>query len=341
MEQKWLLLIVFALLLLTLFWVFSPASPSSLKSAKQNVVDLNLTAASSNASSSNENNTAATSSKASVPTAEKASQNRLTTVADSPKENNASATVSNNPAPDAPSTTNNSQRQFATVANWNLQVFGKSKAANATLMDAYAGILSRYDVAFVQEIRDDSGNSFRDLCTRIPTHVCMNSSRAGRTSSKEQIGILYRKDIELAEFRDFNPDEKNRWERPPIEAVFDMGGFRLKIYNAHLDPDTVPAELKALEEVVNDSGNTVVLGDFNADCGYYPSVNRTQFRNWTWVIPDSADTTVHATNCAYDRIFLNQNATKRLVGWGIYSTGINTSLSDHYPVWMNLSIGNN
>lgn len=227
------------------------------------------------------------------------------------------------------------------IANWNLQVFGQHKASNITLLEEYARVLGAYDIVFVQEIRDESGSAFLSLCARIPTHNCINSSRAGRSSSKEQVGVIYRKNIQLVGFRDFNPDIENRWERPPFEVEFEVNGYQLKAYNSHIDPDSVPEEIAALEQVVNTTGNVVVLGDLNADCSYYPEKNRTHFRNWTWVIPDGADTTVHATDCAYDRIILNGNATSEQIDYGIYKTGINTALSDHYLVWVQLMTRDN
>ena len=232
---------------------------------------------------------------------------------------------------------NSTSVRSITLASWNLQAFGQHKASNATLLEAYARVLGAYDIAFVQEIRDETGSAFPALCARIPTHNCINSSRAGRSSNKEQIGIIYRKNIKLVGFRDFNPDPKDRWERHPIEVDFETDGYQLRVYNIHTAPDSVPTELAALEPIVNASENTVVLGDLNADCGYYPKNNRTHFKNWTWVIPEGADTTVHATNCAYDRILLNGNATSEFVDYGIYKTGINTTISDHYLVWVNLS----
>lgn len=49
------------------------------------------------------------------------------------------------------------------------------------------------------------------------------------------------------------------------------------------------------------------LGDFNADCNYvrerdWPSVRLRSSEVFKWLIPDSADTTVGNSDCAYDRI---------------------------------------
>jgi len=220
-----------------------------------------------------------------------------------------------------------------TIANWNLQIFGDSKASNSTLLGIYSSIIKEYDIVFAQEIRDKDGSSFASLCKLLPDYNCNVSSKAGRTASKEQIGIIYRKGIVLSSLKDFNPDAKDRWERPPIMAVFNIGNYSLSVYNMHDDPDTVPAELSSLESIVEDKGKVMLLGDFNADCSYYPIANRTQFKNWTWVIQNGEDTTVHNSVCAYDRILLNKNATSDYLEHGIRTDGITADVSDHYLVW--------
>ncbi|EDL22322.1 deoxyribonuclease 1-like 2, isoform CRA_d [Mus musculus] len=52
------------------------------------------------------------------------------------------------------------------------------------------------------------------------------------------------------------------------------------------------------------------LGDFNADCKYvkahdWPSIRLRSSEVFKWLIPDSADTTVGNSDCAYDRIVVS------------------------------------
>jgi hypothetical protein len=91
-------------------------------------------------------------------------------------------------------------------------------------MDAIVRAVDQYDIVFLQEIRDNDGSAFVKLCARLPDYECINSSRAGNTSYKEQIGLLYRKGLNLTLFKDFNPDPQNRWHRPPVMAEFGFGG---------------------------------------------------------------------------------------------------------------------
>jgi len=222
-----------------------------------------------------------------------------------------------------------------TIANWNLQIFGQTKASKDWLMDFYADKIDDYDIVFVQEIRDKEGTAFPRLCSLLPGYQCMNSSRAGRSTSKEQVGIIYRDGIEVKEFVDRNPDKIDRWERPPVEVLFSVDGYEFRVYNIHVKPDDVRQELAALEDVMPTLGNQLVIGDLNADCSYYD--RETEFDSWHWIVKDEDDTTVADSSCAYDRIIFNDDAFNEFLDYGIVSEGINKTVSDHYLVWVEIS----
>jgi len=224
------------------------------------------------------------------------------------------------------------------IANWNLQIFGVAKASNANLMQTYSEIIEDYDIIFVQEIRDKSETSFPKLCLVLTNYSCMTSSRAGRTNSKEQYGIIYKNGIEILSSKDFNPDEQDRWERPPIKTTFNISGYELTVYNIHTKPEDVQSELDYLEDVVSNYGNVIILGDLNADCTYYNNAKQTEFDSWRWIIADSEDTTSGNSNCAYDRIILNSDDYAEYKSDGIYKRGITSEVSDHYLVWVELEI---
>lgn len=224
------------------------------------------------------------------------------------------------------------------IANWNLQVFGPTKAGNIQLMQTYASIIDDYDIIFIQEIRDQSRISFSRLCSMLTNYSCMSSSRAGRTSSKEQYGIIYKNGINITYLKDYNPDPQDRWERPPIKVIFNINDYQLIVYNIHTKPDDVENEMNYLEDVVDDKGNVLILGDLNADCSYYNNKKETDFDNWHWVISDDEDTTVSATDCAYDRIILNDDAFEEYKADGIFKKRITRNLSDHYLVWVKIEL---
>lgn len=224
------------------------------------------------------------------------------------------------------------------IANWNLEVFGTAKASDSNLMNIYESKIENYDIIFVQEIRDASNTAFPQLCAKLENYSCLESSRAGRSSSKEQYGIIYRKGINLTSFTDYNPDSLNRWERPPIKVDFNINGYEFSVYNIHTKPDDVKNELMNLEKIVENKGNVFVVGDLNADCSYYNPVNEKEFDDWKWLVPDSEDTTTSGSFCAYDRIIANNDANKEFISYGVDKTGINEDVSDHYLVWAEIEL---
>jgi hypothetical protein len=213
------------------------------------------------------------------------------------------------------------------IASFNSQIFGDNKLQELGI-PYYNELIKNYDIFFLQEIRDSDGSSFNELCQSMNDYKCYVSSRAGRSSSKEQYGVLYKKELN-ANFTDYNPDDKDRWERPPLEANFKG----LTIYTIHTKPDDVPNEINHLEEIVEDTGRIIILGDLNADCDYYDNSKYDDFDDWNWVILDDEDTTTGNTHCAYDRIIINDE----FVSYGI-NKNITKEVSDHYLVWIEIKI---
>jgi len=224
-----------------------------------------------------------------------------------------------------------------TIANWNIQTFGDKKGSENDLMNFYAQVINQYDVVFIQEIRDKDDSTFYRLCSMLPSYSCNISSRAGRSPSKEQYGILYLKKFTLQKLVDYNPDIKDRWERPPIRADFSTGNYHFSAYNIHTKPNQTESEIDELEKLIQEEKgyrNIIVLGDMNADC-YYLNSSSKLFSSWHWIIRDDDDTTSKGSDCAYDRIMMNDDAFQEFVGYGVYDK-IDPSVSDHYIVWARL-----
>lgn len=224
------------------------------------------------------------------------------------------------------------------IANWNLQIFGQTKESNQELMDFYSSVIDDYDIIFIQEIRDKSEKSFSKLCSMLTNYICEISSRAGRGNNKEQYGIIYKNKIILKNFYDYNPDEQDRWERPPIRTDFKIKNYSLTIYNIHTKPEDVQIELNYLEEIAIITGNVIIIGDLNADCDYYDNEKENEFEKWNWVVGDREDTTSTNSNCAYDRILINSDAKEAYHSSGVYKKQITPEISDHYIVWLELEI---
>jgi endonuclease/exonuclease/phosphatase family metal-dependent hydrolase len=258
--------------------------------------------------------------------------------------------------------TNKNSSERARIANWNMQVFGVKKAKDDGLMRDYAEIIRGYDIFFIQEIRDKSGRAFEKLSDMLTNYNSRVSSRAGKTSSKEQIGLLWRKDknIFLRKLEDYNTfgNWSNEFERAPVRADFvfsnhyeNSGSYTLSVFSCHTDPDHTRKEMNNLETIVDsyqsfssNSGNTVLIGDLNADGNFYNPKKEKYFKktgnnesNWHWLIGDNADTTSKtSTSNAYDRIIVNSNAFREVLSFGVYTNGITAKHSDHYVVYFEI-----
>lgn len=214
-----------------------------------------------------------------------------------------------------------------TIANWNLQIFGLKKAGDEQLMNKIVNVGSKYDIVVFQEIRDTSGDAWGKLCTRFKEkgYNCLISSRAGRSSSKEQYGIVYRKALFIDSI-DLNPDSFDRWERPPYMARFSLNNRVFRVWTLHAKPDDVDAEVRAFEKVVDSNDDTIVLGDLNLDCDYADE-DINYFSSFKRAINNSMDTTTGANTCTYDRILFNDSFV--FSGVDFDSNGV----SDHFLVW--------
>lgn len=220
------------------------------------------------------------------------------------------------------------------IAAWNLQIFGQAKAANPALMAFYAKKMGAYDVVLVEEIRSESPQPFQRLCDSMPGYRCAISSRAGRTSSKEQYGLLWRESIQLLNLTDYAPSLQSQFERPPFRAALRIGNYTFDAIVIHTKPDDAAGEIQRLDALASPPpGNRLVLGDLNAGCAYYSRQKHHDFSNWAWLVPDGADTTSGPTVCAYDRLIASPGMAREFVQYGIDAQGINGSVSDHYLVW--------
>lgn len=209
------------------------------------------------------------------------------------------AVPQNNPIQDTP----------IRVASWNLQIFGEDKASNNTLMEFYASEIRKYDVFLVQEIRDISGQAFNKLCSMVPEYNCMVSDRLGRTTSKEQYGIIYKKGmtVTIKQYVDVN----DYFEREPIYIFTSKESFAL----IHTKPTDATNEINHMLAITN----YTIIGDLNADCDYYKGPKE---RNWLI----NEDTTTGKTVCTYDQI----------ISYNRYPAGVDCNVigSDHCLIWL-------
>ncbi len=248
------------------------------------------------------------------------------------------------------------------VASFNVQVFGLTKISDPLVMSNLVEIFSKFDLIFMQEIRDKSGNAILTFLNRLnerAPYQMVISERLGRTASKEQYAYIYRSDKIRVEQNQVVGTQM-AFERPPYLAKFSsiQGDLKVWTIGLHADPDHVVTELNALHQLIA-SGTLparasdealMIMGDFNADCDYLrpsekPMVSIFQDTTLTLQVSDDVDTTTTPTNCAYDRLFTDSLIDSYFMDTGLLSFDqslglaptLTKKISDHYPIWIRLS----
>lgn len=254
----------------------------------------------------------------------------------------------------------------ARIATFNVQVFGKTKMGKAEVVSELVDIFHRYDMVAVQEIKDidlqTPYNFLENLSNGSEVDWGMLiSNRSGNQeddlSSQEQYAFYYNKAIFSASDNGtlYNDSTSDNFQREPFVGHFELFGidgnstvFDFSLITIHTKPTAAVEEMDGLGDVVNWSlqyyadADQIILGDFNADCDYasYEELNSLSIANdsFIWMVPDNADTTVGTSRCAYDRIVTTGYFEGRLTGvWGIDSQISSSDISDHKPVWFDLS----
>ncbi|MCF7862385.1 endonuclease/exonuclease/phosphatase family protein [Candidatus Woesearchaeota archaeon] len=227
-----------------------------------------------------------------------------------------------------------------TVAGFNIQVFGASKMEKPTAVEYLPKIISKFDIIAVQEVRDSSGEAIKELHNQLPNYQLVISERLGRTNSKEQYAIFYKKADIKSEYVYF--DENDIFEREPYIVYISNKKVNFSLIVIHVKPSDAKSEISALNAVISDAQmknsdkDFILLGDLNADCNYYDE-NQDILREYDWIIENEKDTTVAKNTCTYDRIITNMKYSSG--GVYNYQKAYDISyeeteiISDHYPVY--------
>ncbi|XP_059751788.1 deoxyribonuclease-1 isoform X1 [Balaenoptera ricei] len=257
------------------------------------------------------------------------------------------------------------------IAAFNIRTFGETKMSNATLSNYIVQILSRYDIALVQEVRDNHLMAVGRLLDKLNqddpnTYHYVVSEPLGRNSYKERYLFLFRPDqvsvLDSYQYDDgCEPCGNDSFSREPAVVKFSSPFTQIKefaIVSLHAAPSDAVAEIDSLYDVYLDVWqkwdleNIMLMGDFNAGCSYvtpsqWSSIRLHKSPHFQWLIPDTADTTVTSTHCAYDRIVVAgpllqgavvPNSAAPFDFQAAYGLSDQTALaiSDHYPVEVTL-----
>jgi len=256
--------------------------------------------------------------------------------------------------------------QVARVATFNIKVFGKTKMSKPEVVAELVTIFERYDLVAVQEIKDIDEQVPYQFLDALNNNSSIDwkmvlSLRTGLQeddqNSQEQYAYYYRSDvfISLDNGSLYNDSEKDSFQREPLVSQFELldlagntTGLDFTLINIHTKPTAAVAEMEGLQDVLNwsaqifDENDQIILGDFNGDCSYasYQELISLSIStaNHTWIIPDDADTTVGDSRCAYDRVVTTSDLDERLTGhWGVDMDISSGDVSDHRPVWFDIS----
>lgn len=255
------------------------------------------------------------------------------------------------------------------ICAFNAHHFGESKSKNSNVMQTLVKIISRCDVCLLQEIRDSKQKALPILLSQLNSYNSRNqydfvaSGRLGRSDSyQEQYAFFYRTGTVTVtgqyQYPDNLPGDPDAFAREPFVVRLKAPKTDIKefvLIPQHTTPTNTTKELDALYDVLQDvrkkwkTENVMLLGDFNADCGYLAKKNRNKVRlitdpNLRWLIPEDTDTTVRlSTSCAYDRIVVNGKKLSEAVvpssakpfnfqvEYRLTETEA-LEVSDHYPV---------
>ncbi|XP_055990988.1 deoxyribonuclease-1 [Sorex fumeus] len=253
------------------------------------------------------------------------------------------------------------------IAAFNIRTFGEAKISNATLANYIVQILSRYDIAVVQEVRDSHLTAVGTLLDKLnekgsDTYHYVASEPLGRSTYKERYLFVFRPDqvsvLDSYLYDDgCQPCGNDTFSREPAIVKFSSRYTEVKefaIAPLHAAPTEAVAEINSLYDVYLDIRkrwnleNIMFMGDFNAGCSYVSQSQWATIRlrtdpTFLWLIPDSADTTVTITVCAYDRIVVAGTELRNAIvpgSAGIFdfqtayklSSQMALAISDHYPV---------
>ncbi len=239
------------------------------------------------------------------------------------------------------------------VGSFNIQVFGESKFNKPFVRQTILSIISRYDIIFIQEIRDDQNKAIfallkeLNLATGRDYHALV-SDRMGRGEMKEQYAYFFDSKLVKAVDSYVFKDTVDDFAREPYVARFSSLGREFTLAGIHVAPNDVRTELRALSKVHRDvtqrfkDNNLLIMGDFNADCVYYKPVEGFDFFDEPVkvLVHDDEDTTVSPASCAYDRVlgfgpflkFVSDAKPFNFQEQFNYDLASAKLISDHYPV---------
>ncbi|KAI5093366.1 deoxyribonuclease gamma [Silurus meridionalis] len=218
------------------------------------------------------------------------------------------------------------------ICSFNIRSFGENKVSKPEILKVILESITRCDLMLVMEIKDAKGKAFPRLISQLnrnytgpkPEYGYVISHRLGRKTYKEQYAFVYRKKLvsvkSVYQYPDTQPEDVDAFAREPYVVWFSSPTTEIKdfvIIPIHTPPESAVKEIDELYDVYQNvsqhwkAQNFIIMGDFNAACGYVPKKEWRNIRlrsdtSFVWLTGDKLDTSVkESTKCAYDRVVLH------------------------------------
>ncbi|XP_041351334.1 deoxyribonuclease-1-like isoform X1 [Gigantopelta aegis] len=242
---------------------------------------------------------------------------------------------------------------------------GSKLKTHPGLLDIYVKIMSRYDIAVIEEVMDTKG--INDILQALNSHgggpyALQLSGRLGGPGFEEYFAFLYRTDhVSVRKIYQY-PDTHDYFEHEPFAILFHTTHAAIHdfaIAAVHIRSRDTVSEMNHLVDVYDSlkshfgNENILFAGDLNADCFglSLASLHKNLFytdHRFHWLILSTEDTIVSGiSSCAYDRFVV---AGSEFLGAVVpfsaksfhydFEYRLNYreshSVSDHYPIEMEL-----
>ncbi|NWR82113.1 DNSL2 protein, partial [Centropus unirufus] len=212
------------------------------------------------------------------------------------------------------------------VGAFNIQAFGDSKMSNEEVAGIIVSVTGPAGANMPRPPQGSTGCVTGAGCvTTLPLFLHSVSTSPydyeisdplGRDNYKEMYLFIYRTDVVSVVDTYQYEDPQDVFSREPFILRVSAPHSKVEqfvLVPLHSAPHDAVAEIDALYDVylaiVSKWGtdNIMFLGDFNADCAYvqpsdWPAIRLRSSELFKWLLPDSSDTTVGKSDCAYDRI---------------------------------------
>ncbi|XP_057679954.1 deoxyribonuclease-1-like 1 isoform X3 [Corythoichthys intestinalis] len=214
------------------------------------------------------------------------------------------------------------------ICAFSMNKFDTQKTFHYKVLHTLTRIVSRCDIAFLQQVVDSDGSLIKSLVASLNREAqryegyhynSVSSANLGKPNDLQKYVFIYRTETAHVTAQQ-QYQKQNQFLRAPLAVYFHSNRTTIKnfvLVGLHTDPSSTVQEINRLYDVFEEvlkkwnNKNVMFLGNFHASCAYMTRRDKKQIRLFTntsfhWLIKDKMDTTItDETNCAYDRIVVH------------------------------------